>query len=449
MAGVLGRMAATETLISDRHSEAMLVGLLAEAERVEDPQQASDVASRDLAAAWGMDESEMGNSKPFLYRDGVAIIPVHGILINRFSYCWGFVTGYDYIRRMMNLAEADQDVNLILFDHDSPGGEAAGCDELAREIADLETPTMAMVNTLSASGAFWLACPCDRLVCAPSGTVGSIGVYILHMSMQKLLEEWGFDMTYIQKGEFKTSGSPYKSLSEKDRAYLQAMVDERYDEFVASVALYRGIDEGVARDTEARVMRPTEAISLGLIDAAESPAKAVADYLAELGGGNPETETEDEQIMADQEMSSEDRAAERKAEQARIKGIMTSDEAKGREAQAEHLAYETELSVEAAVAILATAPMATAQETETEEETETETEEETSSDEEETSGDEEESKAAAKGGSNFENAMNNGDNPNIGGNASGGDNEEMSAVDRILGAQAIATGRKLPERAKA
>lgn len=457
MAGVLGRMAATETLISDRHSEAMLVALLNEAEQVSDPQEASDVATRDLAASWGMDESELGNSKPFLYRDGTAIIPVHGILINRFSYCWGFVTGYDYIRKMMNAAEADADVQLIVFDHDSPGGEAAGCDELAREIAALETPTMAMVNTLSASGAFWLACPCDRFVCAPSGTVGSIGVYILHMSMQKLLEEWGFDMTYIQKGEFKTSGSPYKELSDKDRAYLQGMVDERYDEFVAAVAEFRGIEEGVARDTEARVMRPAEAISLGLIDAAAAPAQAVADYLAELGGGDPEPEQEDEQVMADkntQEMSSEQKAAERKAERERISAIVNSDEAEGREDLAKHFAYNTEMSPDDAVAALKAAPKAAAQEAEEGEGAESEAEGDEADgheDEDNSEGDdadEEESKAAAKGGNNFENAMNSGDNPNVGANGGGGnDGEGVSDVDKILGAQALATGRKLPANA--
>lgn len=459
MATVLSRMAASETLISDRHAESMLLGLLAEAEKVEDGDAATTLARSELAASWDVPDTDVEGRKPFLYRDGVAIIPVHGILINRFSYSWGFVTGYEFIRKQMNAAESDPDVNLIVFDHDTPGGEAAGCDELAAEINALQTPTMALVNTLSASGGYWLAAPCNRIVCAPSGSVGSIGVYILHMSVEKLMAEWGIEFDYIQAGKYKTSGSPYRSLSKTDREYLQGMVDERYDEFVGAVAKYRGIEEGVARGTEARVMRPPEAISLGLIDAAVAPSKAVADFVAELGGtGNPESEQEDETSMADQEMSAEDRAAERKAEQTRIKGIMTSAEAKGREELAEHFAYDTDMTVEAATAALAKAPKVEAEkkdegdgadnagaadEGSTQEDGEKDTDKSDKDGADTQPGETDADKA--KGKSHFENAMDQDNHPNVGSNGSG--DGKGDKVSSILAAQAAATG--VDRRAKA
>lgn len=470
MATVLGRMSASETLISDRHTDSMLMGLLAEAEKVEDGDKAAEDVRVEMASAWGVDDSDVEGRKPFLYRDGVAVIPVHGILINRFPYCWGFVTGYEFIRKQMNLAEADPDVKLIVFDHDTPGGEAAGCDELAREINELATPTMALVNTLSASGGFWLAAPCNRIVCAPSGSVGSIGVYILHINYEKMFADYGIEFDYIQAGAYKTAGSPYRSLSKSDRQYLQDAVDERYDEFVKAVAEFRGIDEGVARGTEARVMRPSEAISLGLIDAALAPAKAVAEFVAELGtaGESDDDEQEDASIMADQEMSSEQTAAARKAEQTRIKGIMQSAEAEGRTELAEHFAYDTEMSVEAATAALAKAPKAEAEKTDdgdkggsggssdnggaadegsTDDKGNKDTgKENKDGDDTRQSGSESDDKDEkgdqAKGKSQFEQAMDQGNQPDVGGNGPGGD---QSKVDRILAAQAAATGRKLPK----
>ena len=434
MAQVLGRMSASETLISDRHSESMLVGLLAEAERVEDGEQASATVRRELADSWGFDDGpEDPTRKPFLYRDGVAVIPVHGILVNRFPYCWGFVTGYDFIRKQMNAALADPDVKMIVYDHDTPGGEAAGCDELAREIhASREVkPSLAVVNTLSASGGFWLAAPCSRVVCAPSGSVGSIGVYILHMNIQKMLDEMGVEVDYVQRGKFKTSGSPYKSMSREDRDYLQSMVDERYDEFVAAVAEFRGIEETVARDTEARVMRPTEAIALGLIDAAESPAQAVGNFLAELGTQTDPAPNElEDEAMAD-EITSEQQAAQvaeaRKAEQARIKGITTHAEATGREGLAQHLAYDTDMTVEAAAAILAASPKAEAEKPE--EKPEDKPEEKP-----------EEKPEGEQGRSQFENAMDDGNHPNV--SAPGGTGQQ-SKVDQILANQAAVTGKKV------
>ncbi len=454
MASVLSRMAAGDCLISDRHAETMLFGLLNEAENVTDPSAAWNEVRSEVMASWGWEDAPEGPSKPFIYQDGVAVIPVHGILINRFNYCWGFVTGYDFIRKQMNAAEADEDVRLIVFDHDSPGGEAAGCDEVAREIAALETPTMALVNSLSASGGYWLAAPCDRIVCAPSGSVGSIGVYILVMNMAKMLAEWGLEAEFIKNGEFKVSGNSYEQMSDRDREYLQSMVDERATEFHRAVAEFRGIEESVVKDTQARVMRPTEALALGLIDAAESPTTAVASFVAELAN-SPSEPTDDDDSQEEVQMaeiSSEDRVEIANQTKARIKGIMTHEEAKGREGLAEHLAYNTDMSVEEAAAMLKAAPKAEAEKSsdEADEEAKGGYKDGKKKDEEESSDEKKDDKASAP--SHFENAMDNSNHPNVGPDAKGGgagDGDAVSAnVARILGAQSAATGRKF-EQAKA
>ena len=449
MAQVLSRMSASDCLISDRHAETMLVGLLSEAEQVTDPTAAWDEVRAEVMASWGFADAPEGPSKPFVYQDGVAVIPVHGILVNRFNYCWGFVTGYDFIRRQMNLAAADDDVNLIVFDHDSPGGEAAGCDELAREIRALDKPTMALVNSLSASGGYWLAAPCQRIVCAPSGSVGSIGVYILHMNIQKMLAEWGIEAEFVKHGEFKTAGNMYESLSAEARAYLQSMVDERAGEFIAAVAEFRGIEESVVKGTEARVMRPTEALALGLIDAAESPTTAVASFVAELGNSEvPATDDSEEEVQM-AEISSEDRAAVAQETKARIKGIMTHEEAKGREGLAEHLAYNTDLSVDDAVAMLKVSPKAEAEEPKGDEPKGDEPKGDEPKGDEPSGqqGNDSDGDDKAKGKSQFENAMDNSQHPNVGPNGGDGGSDGGDAVTanvaRILGAQAAATGRKL------
>lgn len=454
MVSVLSRMAATETLISDRHTDSMLLGLLQEAEKVEDPTVAWATVRGEMCERWGFSDRDDMDRKPFLYADGVAYIPIHGILLNRFSYCWGFVTGYDFIRRQLNAAEEDPDVQLVVYDTDSPGGEAVGCDEMAREMRAAKKPSLAMVNSLAASGGFWLASAADRVVCVPSGSVGSIGVYIMHMNMQKMLADWGLEVDYIQAGEFKTAGNPYREMTRKERQYLQAMVDERYDEFCGAVAEFRGIEESVARDTEARVMRPKEAIALGLIDAAASPAEAVSDFLAELGGeaGDPNSELEDEVMADNPEMTSEQRAEARAAERTRIKGITTHAEAKGRESLAEHLAHNTDMSVEEAAGILAASPKA-------EDEKPAEGNDTTSGGNDTTSGGNGNDTTTgaegddttsggngddARGKSQFEQAMDSGDHPNLSG-GKGGEQGKGSRVDQILAAQELVTGRKTPK----
>lgn len=450
MAQVLGRMAAGESLISDRHAASMLVGLLGEADKVEDPLAASEEVRAELCSTWGIVDGPSESRKPFIYRDGVAVIPVHGILINRFNYCWGDVTGYDFIRRQMNAANADDDVELVVYDHDTPGGEAAGCDELAREIFASRSikPSMALVNTNSCSGGFWLATPCTKVVCAPSGSVGSIGVYIQHMMIAKMLAEWGIEVDFIKNGEYKTSGNMFEPMSRQDRDYLQDMVDQRAKEFHRAVAEFRGVEESVVKGTQARVMRPPEALSLGLIDAAVSPADAVSNFLAELGREAPKQESqEDDDMATETEITSEQRAEIAASTKARIKGICTSDEAKGREGLAEHLAYNTDMSVDDAVATLKVSPKA---------EDEKEPEGDTPKDPPPESGNKDgqqekqdgdktdpDSKGdAAKGKSQFENAMDQGKHPEVGPDGdkgAGPDGEDK--VARILGAHSMATGR--------
>lgn len=457
MAQVLSRMAATETLISDRHAEGMLIGLLGDAEQVADPAAAWDNVRGELCASWDIEDGPAESRKPFIYRDGVAVIPVHGILVNRFNYCWGSITGYDFIRRQKNLALADPDVRLIAYDHDTPGGEAAGCDELAREIyADRGIkPSIAIVNTLSASGGYWLAAPCTKVVCAPSGSVGSIGVYIQHMMIARLLADWGVDVEFVKRGEYKTSGNAFEPLGKKDRQYLQSMVDERYDEFVAAVAEFRGIEESIARDTEARVMRPTEALSLGLIDAALSPAQAIADFVAELGRDEPNEDFQEDTMADAPTITAEQRAEIAKEVQARISGIVSSEEAKGREGLANHFAFHTDMSVEGAKAALAAAPKAEEPKKDdgekkdpppesgnkdglTEKKDDDDTDPDSKGDADKGGNDGEQ----GKGKSKFEQAMDQGKHPEVGPDGKQGGEDGEDKVARILGAQAMATGRR-------
>jgi signal peptide peptidase SppA len=237
--------------------------------------------------------------KPFIYSDGLAIIPIHGALLNRFGGSWGFVTGYNAIRRQMNAALEDDDVKLLVFDVDSPGGETAGCFELAEEMrASREIkPSIAVVDALSASAGYALASAATRMVATPSSKIGSIGVYIMHVDFSGNLEQAGIQITYIEapKGGMKTAGSAYRKLDKRAAEYLQAFVDASYEDFVAMVAANRGLDDAAIRETEARVFRADEALALGLIDEVKTPSEAVSTFVAELADDEP-SEEEDEEM---------------------------------------------------------------------------------------------------------------------------------------------------------
>jgi signal peptide peptidase SppA len=267
-----------------------------------DPDKAGSLetaARESIEFCYSISSPQAAERKPFIYSDGLAIIPVHGALINRFGGCWGFVTGYQAIRRQMNAALEDEDVKLIVFDVDSPGGETAGCLELADEIrASREIkPSIAVVDSLSASAGYALASAATRMVATPSSKIGSIGVYIMHVDLSGALDQAGIQISYVEapKGGMKTAGSSYRRLDKKAEQYLQAFVDASYDEFVALIVENRGLDDAAIRETEARVFRADEALALGLIDEVKTPSEAVSTFVAELADDEP-SEEEDEEM---------------------------------------------------------------------------------------------------------------------------------------------------------
>ena len=249
--------------------------------------------------AYGMFGSrDREDRKPFVYHDGVAIIPIHGALLNRFAYSWGFVTGYQAIRRQMNAALEDEDVEMIVFDVDSPGGELAGCFELADEIrASREIkPSLAVVDLLAASAGYALASAATQMVATPSSKIGSIGVYRMHVDVSGALDQAGIKITFIEapEGGMKTAGNGFEPLSERARKDAQASVNKTYDDFVELVVANRGMADTEIRDTEARVFRADEALALRLIDAVKTPSEAVSSFLAELADDDPTEEEGDE-----------------------------------------------------------------------------------------------------------------------------------------------------------
>lgn len=268
-----------------------------------DPTQAAalELTSREaIELAYGFDSPDDDTRKPFVYQDGVAVIPIHGTLLNRCNWSWGFITGYNYIRRMLNAALDDDDVETIVFDVDSPGGEAAGCFELAREIMASRRvkPSLAMVDSLAASGGMALAGCATLMYAIPSARVGSIGVYRQHISYEDNLKQAGIKVTFATAGEHKIDGNPYEDLPAAVLKEWRESAEKTWDDFIALVAEARDMSEDDVRATQARVYRADEALAKGLINAVKTPTEAVAAFLAELAEATP-FEDEEENTMAD------------------------------------------------------------------------------------------------------------------------------------------------------
>lgn len=378
---VASRMHHCASLVSREYGSGVMADLreIANADMTEQKTQ-FDARKLDILASFGYEPVE--SSKPFAYSDGVAIIPIHGLLINRLSWSYSFATGYNFIRSQRLAALADPDVKLIVYDVNSPGGIASGCAELAQEMHDSrgEKPSLAVVDARCYSAAYFLASAADRLVVTPSGGVGSIGVVAMHMDYSAALDAEGLKITFIMAGNEKVDGNPYERLSKRAQASIQRDVDYHYGLFVEAVARHRGLSEDDIRATEAASYLPPEALDLGLIDAIESPAEAVAKFFNEITSdadagdetmtsttaANTAVMTTPAVVSGPPALTAEDvatiaaKAATEavSADRARSTAIRTCAEAKGRETLADHLALNTSMSADDAKAILAVSPVA-------------------------------------------------------------------------------------------
>ena len=360
-----------------------------------------------LCAAYGFDSK--AQNKPFAFQDGVAVIPIHGSLINRFGQCYGYVTGYNFIRRQRDAAMADPDVTAIVYDVNSGGGEAAGCFELADESFALRgtKPTISVVDSACYSAAYALASTSDQVVVTPTGGAGSVGVYTMHVDMSKMLEDWGLNITLIHAGEHKVDGHPYAELPEDVRADMQKSVDATYNKFVESVARNRNLSVEAVKDTQARCYSADDALALGLIDSVASPIEAIRAFL-----GGP-SEASNDETTGDSLMELNEA---KQAERQRVGAIIGHPNAKGREAMATHLALNTDMSVDDAAALLAVAPVAHVEVVEKTEE------------------------AAKPKNEKFVEAMNQDDHPNVGPDGKPTESAEKTQANELMEAFTAATG---------
>lgn len=174
---------------------------------------------------------------------GVAVVSVQGVMM-RDTDEWDEARGATssrLIQQAIEQATSDPGVSQILLHIDSPGGQVAGTQEAAQAVVEAakKKTVYAYTDGLMCSAAYWLASGANAIYGTPSSRIGSIGVLLAFIDWSKAFEEAGLKTEVIAAGKFKAAGVMGTSLTDDQRANLQAGVDEIMDEFRAAV-LSRG-----------------------------------------------------------------------------------------------------------------------------------------------------------------------------------------------------------------
>jgi protease-4 len=196
-------------------------------------------------------------------------------------------TTADDVVEQIEAADEDEDVEALLVELNTPGGEVVPSDDIRRAAADFDGPTVAYATDTCASGGYWIASGCDELWAREASLVGSIGVVGSRPNAKGLADKLGISYEQFTAGEYKDAGVPLKEIEEDEREYLQGIIDGYYDQFVETVSEGRDMDPEEIRDTEARVYLGEDAAEMGLVDDLGTEDD-VEDRLAELLGTEPE-----------------------------------------------------------------------------------------------------------------------------------------------------------------
>src|ERR1700690_3913144 len=165
----------------------------------------------------------------------------------------------------------DSSIKGIIIHVNSPGGGVAASEEIYREVKRIRTEkkkrVVVSIETVGASGAYYVASASDKIYADQGSIVGSIGVIAEWMNYGDLLKWAKLKSVVLKTGEFKDTGNPARDLTPAEQEYMQSLIDNMFGQFIQAVADGRGLKyDDVKSIANGKVWTGQEALSMKLID---------------------------------------------------------------------------------------------------------------------------------------------------------------------------------------
>ncbi|MGA2232864.1 MAG: signal peptide peptidase SppA [Tepidisphaeraceae bacterium] len=209
-----------------------------------------------------------------LFAAKVAIIPVEGVLANvkSGSFLGPSENPLNLFTQELDKAANDSSVKAVVLRVNSPGGAVGTSDTMYDEVLKFRKktgkPVIASAQEVDASGAYYVSCACDKIVVHPAGIMGSIGVIFEDFDVVGTLNILGIKPEAIKSAPMKDIGSPFKHMTDDERAVLQGLVDSYFARFKGIVFANRPFDNHDELDkiADGRVFTGDDAVKLHLAD---------------------------------------------------------------------------------------------------------------------------------------------------------------------------------------
>jgi protease-4 len=169
-------------------------------------------------------------------------------------------------------AGEDSKVKAVVLKINSPGGTVTASDVVYHEVRAFrekhKVPVIASIMDVGASGGYYVAAGADKIVAHPSSVTGSLGVIMVTLNARGLLEKVGVETAVITSGPRKDMGSPFRAMTDEERAIFQGVIDSFYNRFLSVIKDGRRSlsSEEVRKLADGRIYSGEQAKALGLID---------------------------------------------------------------------------------------------------------------------------------------------------------------------------------------
>ena len=203
----------------------------------------------------------------------IAVINVRGVIVSGEESFGGTVADPRQICLRIRRAASDPDVKALIINLNTPGGEVVASDEIYAEIMRFRKqtgkPAVAMMNTIAASGGYYVAAACNPIIANKLTMTGSIGVIISTVNYRGLFEKIGLQSEVYTSGKMKDMLNGARPRTPEEIRIVRELVTNTYNEFTRIVAESRRIPLGKIRSTEigdGRIFDGVQAKKLGLVD---------------------------------------------------------------------------------------------------------------------------------------------------------------------------------------
>ena len=206
----------------------------------------------------------------------ILIIKINGVIAfndNGSSFLSEDIASAEAICTQLEAAAEDREICGVILQINSPGGEVVAADTIYNAILKFKEsgkPIVTQMESVAASGGYYIAAPTDQIIANELTTTGSIGVIIQSYKYYELLNKLGVHSESYTSGDKKDILSPNRATTPEEQKILQHHIDKVFERFISIVAANRkGLSvEGIKSSPIAsgQIFLGSEALELNLVD---------------------------------------------------------------------------------------------------------------------------------------------------------------------------------------